>query len=157
MPWWQKKLPDSWASLAIRVQTQQQSWDYFKKEVNNRSLSFFRLSWAADYPDADSYLYSLFHSSQIGMTNYCGYKNPQVDKILNDSRQQFEDQQARLALLQRAEAMILDDAPCLWLFQKKAQKLIGPEVRNLKLDRMEMIDWLQVELHRPTIEKASED
>lgn len=143
--------------FGIRVQTQQQSWDYFKKEVNNRSLSFFRLSWAADYPDADSYLYSLFHSSQIGMTNYCGYKNPQVDKILNDSRQQFEDQQARLALLQRAEAMILDDAPCLWLFQKKAQKLIGPEVRNLKLDRMEMIDWLQVELHRPTIEKASKD
>lgn len=145
------------AQLGIRVQTQQQGWEYFKKEVNNRSLSFFRLSWAADYPDADNYLYSLFHSSQIGMTNYCGYKNPQVDKILDNSRKQYEDPQVRLELLQRAEAKILDDAPCLWLFQKKAQKMISKDVRNLKLDRMEMIDWYQVELLKPTVEKASED
>ncbi len=145
------------AQFGIQVQTQQQGWDYFKKEVSNHSLSFFRLSWAADYPDADNYLYSLFHSSQIGMANYCGYKNPQVDKILDQSRQQFEDPQARLELLQRAEAMVLDDAPCLWLFQKKAQKMISKDVRNLKLDRMEIIDWYQVELLKPAVEKTSPD
>ena len=145
------------AEFGIRVQTQQQGWDYYKKQVNSRAISFFRLSWAADYPDADNYLYSLFHSSQIGMTNFCGYQNPQVDKILDQSRQQYEDPQARLQLLRRAEAIIIDDAPCLWLFQKKAQKLISKDVRNLKLDRMEMFDWYQVELLKPAIEKTNED
>lgn len=145
------------AEFGIRVQTQQQGWDYYKKQINSRALSFFRLSWAADYPNADNYLYSLFHSSQIGMTNFCGYQNPQVDKILNNSRQQYKDPQTRLQLLRRAEAMIIDDAPCLWLFQKKAQKLVSKDVRNLKLDCMEMIDWYQVELLKPTVEKVSED
>lgn len=145
------------AEFGIRVQTQQQGWDYYKKQINSRALSFFRLSWAADYPNADNYLYSLFHSSQIGMTNFCGYQNPQVDKILDNSRQQYENQQARLQLLRRAEAMIIDDAPCLWLFQKKAQKLVSKDVRNLKLDCMEMIDWYQVELLKPTVEKVSEE
>lgn len=145
------------AGFGIRVQTLQQGWDYYKKQVNGRSMSFFRMSWAADYPDADSYLYSLFHSSQIGMTNFCGYQNPQVDKILDQSRKQYQDPQARLQLLRRAEAIIIDDAPCLWLFQKNAQKLIGKDVRHLELDRMEMIDWVQVELLKPVTEKPNAD
>jgi peptide/nickel transport system substrate-binding protein/oligopeptide transport system substrate-binding protein len=143
--------------FGIRVQTLQQGWDYYKKQINSRAISFFRLSWAADYPDADNYLYSLFHSSQIGMTNFCGYQNPQVDKILDSSRKQYEDPQARLKLLRRAESIIIDDAPCLWLFQKKAQKLVSKDVRNLNFDRMEMIDWYKVELLKPTIEKANEN
>lgn len=140
------------AGFGIRVQTQQQGWDYFKNQINSRALSFFRLSWAADYYDADNFLYSLYHSSQIGMTNYCGYQNPQVDKHLENSRQQSRDLQTRKQLLHRAEAIIIDDAPCLWLFQKKAQKIIGKDVRNLKLDSMEMVDWYQVELIKPTTE-----
>lgn len=144
------------SEIGVRVQIQPQGWDYFKKQVDSRSLSFFRMSWAADYPDADSYLYSLFHSSQIGMTNFCGYQNPQVDKILDNSRLQYADPQARLQLLRRAEAIIIDDAPCLWLFQKKAQKLVGQDVRNVKLDCMEMIDWYQVELLKSDAEKANE-
>jgi peptide/nickel transport system substrate-binding protein/oligopeptide transport system substrate-binding protein len=145
------------SDFGIRVQTLQQGWDYYKKQINSRAMSFFRMSWAADYPDADSYLYSLFHSSQIGMTNFCGYQNPQVDKILDQSRQQFKDPQARLQLLRRAEAIIIDDAPCLWLFQKKSRKLISKDVRSLELDRMEMIDWFEVELLKPVTEKPAAD
>lgn len=142
------------AQIGITVQLQEQDWDYYKKQVNSRSMSFFRLGWAADYPDADNFLYNLFHSSKIGVSNYCGYHNPQVDKILDASRAQYKDPQARIKLLRRAEEIIVDDAPCLWLFQKKAEKMISRDVRNLKLDRMEMVDWYQVELTKPEIDKS---
>ena len=138
------------AVFGIRVQIQAQGWDYYKKQVNDHAISFFRLGWAADYPDADNFLYSLFHSSQTGNSNFCGYHNPQVDRILDASRAQYKDPQARLKLLRRAEEMIIDDAPCLWLFQKKAQKLVSRDVRHLNLDQMEMFDWYPVGLARPT-------
>jgi oligopeptide transport system substrate-binding protein len=138
------------AVFGIRVQIQAQGWDYYKKQVNNHAISFFRLGWAADYPDADNFLYSLFHSSQDGNSNLCGYHNPQVDRILDASRAQYKDPQARLKLLRRAEEMIIDDAPCLWLFQKKAEKLVSRDVRHLNLDQMEMFDWYPVGLARPT-------
>ncbi len=143
------------AQFGITVQLQEQDWDFYKKQVNNRSMSFFRLGWAADYPDADNFLYNLFHSSKIGVSNFCGYHNPQVDRILDASRAQYQDQAARIKLLRRAEQMILDDAPCLWLFQKKAEKLISQDVRKLTLDRMEMVDWYQVELAKPAVDKAT--
>ncbi len=144
------------AQLGVTVQIQEQDWDYYKKQVNNRSMSFFRLGWAADYPDADNFLYNLFHSSKIGVSNYFGYHNPQVDKILDASRAQYKDPAARNQLLRRAEEMIVDDAPCLWLFQKKAVKLISPDVRQLNLGRMERVDWYQVELAKPEVDKAGQ-
>ena len=145
------------AQYGITVQLQEQNWDYYKKQVNGRYISFFRLGWAADYPDADNFLYSLFHSSKIGVSNFCGYHNPQLDRILDASRSQYKDPAARIKLLQRAEEIIVDDAPCLWLFQKKAEKLISPDVRKLTLDKMEMVDWYQVELAKPSIDKTSDN
>ena len=144
------------AQYGIIVQLQEQNWDYYKKQVNGRYISFFRLGWAADYPDADNFLYSLFHSSKIGVSNFCGYHNPQLDRILDASRSQYEDPAARIKLLQRAEEIIVDDAPCLWLFQKKAEKLISKDVRKLTLDKMEMVDWYQVELAKPSIDKPAD-
>lgn len=141
--------------LGLAVQLQEQNWDYYKRQINSRSMSFFRLGWAADYPDADSFLYSLFHSTKIGVSNYCGYHNPQVDKILDASRAKYNDPQARIKLLRRAEEIIVDDAPCLWLFQKKAEKMVSRDVKNLPIDRLEMVDWYQVKLGNPEPDKDS--
>lgn len=141
--------------LGLVVQLQEQNWDYYKKQLGSRSMSFFRLGWAADYPDADSFLYSLFHSSKIGVSNYCGYHNPQVDKILDASRAKYNDNQARIKLLRRAEEIIVDDAPCLWLFQKQAEIMISRDVKNLQIDRLEMVDWYQVKLSKPELDKDS--
>lgn len=129
----------------ITVQVQEQDWDYYTRQVSNQQLSFFRLGWQADYADADNLLYSLFHSSTAG-SNLTGYKNPQVDKLLDEARAEYRDEKARLDLMKRAEEIIVDDAPCLWLFQKKATALIGKDVRDLKLDSTEMINWHEVGL-----------
>jgi ABC-type transport system substrate-binding protein len=39
---------------------------YYKKQLEEMGLSFFRMEWTADYPDPDSFLYSMFHSSKLG-------------------------------------------------------------------------------------------
>ena len=106
-------------------------------------LSFFRLGWKADYADADNFLYTLFHSSTAG-SNLVGYKNPQVDKLLDDARAQYKDEGARIKLLKRAEEIVVDDAPCLWLFQRKSTVLLGPDVRDFRIDCMERVNWAEM-------------
>ncbi len=132
------------ATQGIVLQLQENDWDYYTRQLTNKQVSFFRLGWKADYADADNFLNTLFHSDSSEGSNLTGYNNPQVDKILDASRAEYSDGEARLMLLKRAEEIIVDDAPCLWLFQKNAIKLIGKDVRSLKLDNMEMIDWFEV-------------
>lgn len=115
-------------------------------------LAFFRLEWFADYPDPDSFLYSMFHSSKIGISNYFSYHNPQVDKILDASREEVKSQQERIKLMNRAEEIIIDDAPCLWLFQSTAAKMIGKNVGFFEVTSMEMIDWYKAELLKPSLD-----
>lgn len=128
----------------ITVQVQEYDWNYFTTQITNMRLSFFRLGWKADYADGDNFLYTLFHSSTAG-SNLIGYKNPQVDKLLDEARAQ-PDQGDRLKLLKRAEEIVVDDAPCLFLFQKKASVLVGGDVRDIKVDCMERINWTEVGL-----------
>lgn len=134
--------------LGVNLQLQPMHWDYFKKQIEQQALSFFRIGWAADYPDADSLLYGLFHSSMAGNGNYTGYHNPQVDKILDDARAATKSNKERLALLGKAESIIIDDAPMVWLFQKKSAAIAGEQTRELKIDRMGMVDWHTIQLKK---------
>lgn len=143
--------------IGIKVELQEMEWDYYKKQLAKNSLGLFRIGWQADYPDADSFLYSLYHSSQLGITNYSGYQNPQLDKILDESRRQTGNSQKRIELLNKAEALIVDDAPAIWLFQKRAAKIVGKEVKNLQVNGMEMIDWYKLELLKPSLDSKAEN
>ncbi|NLF46601.1 MAG: hypothetical protein GX581_11045, partial [Syntrophomonadaceae bacterium] len=106
---------------------------------------------------ADSLLYGLFHSSMAGRGNYTGYHNPQVDKILDEARAATKSNKERLALLGKAESIIIDDAPMVWLFQKKSAAIAGEQTRELKIDRLGMVDWHMVQLKKSetTAEKVS--
>lgn len=140
--------------FGIEVQAQEMDWDYYKKQLGKSVLACARIGWKADYPDADSFLYQLYHGSKIGISNYCSYRNPQVDKVLNASRAETKSIQERAKLLGRAEEIIVDDAPMLWLFQKQAAKLVGLKVNNLEVNMMEMIDWSRVELLKPEVDEG---
>ena len=144
------------AELGIKVKLQPLEWNYYKKQMDEMNLVFFRLEWKADYPDPDSLLYSMFHSSKVGMGNYFNYHNSQVDKILDASREEVISQQERIKLLNRAEQIIIDDAPALLLFQSSAAVLAGQNTAKIKLDGMQMIDWYEVELLKPAMEKDAE-
>ena len=139
--------------LGIQVQTLSMEWDYYQKQVADGSMSFFRIGWQADYLDADSFLYSLHHSKQMGISNYVGYQNPRVDKLLDQSRSQMNNKEERFKLLNRAEQIIIDDAPCLWLFQKQTTKLISKQVNALQVNPLNQIDWYKVELKKLTTEE----
>ncbi|HCF51499.1 MAG TPA: hypothetical protein DER60_14530 [Syntrophomonas sp.] len=142
------------SEVGIPVQLAPLTWDYYKKQLASYNLVLFRLEWSADYPDSDSILYSLFHSSHIGSTNYFAYNNNQVDLVLDSSRASIGDEKERVKLLQKAEQMIIDDAPCIWLFQTATAKLVRENVDSLEVDGLDTVDWFKAELKKPVLSNA---
>lgn len=143
-----EKVAQQLGKIGITVRVEASDWTYYRKQLNGFNLSFFRVEWRPDYPDADGFLHSLFHSSRVGVSNFTNYYNPQADKVIDESRMQKLDLSPRLRLLNRAEEIIVDDAPYLWLFQKKAVKMVAPQVKDLKLNSMDGVDWSSIKLHR---------
>jgi len=138
-------------TVQLQVQPTPLPWKEYEQKMTSMQLGFFRFGWDADYPDADAFLYPLFHSSQIGITNLTGYSNPQVDRILNAARAETMSNEERIKLLRRAEQIILDDAPMLWLVHKEVASLVRPEIKGFKFDGLRMVNWNNLCIQEPEI------
>ena len=51
-----------------------------REKMRNGSLSFFRASWVADYPDEESFM-TVFYSKNPAPPNYTRFKNESFDRL----------------------------------------------------------------------------
>jgi oligopeptide transport system substrate-binding protein len=95
---------------------------------NQRTLAYqiSRSRWVGDYDDPSTFLY-MFKSDSGN--NQTGWSNKAYDR-LNDEADRASDPAARYALLQRAEAILLDDAPIAPVYYGARTYLIQPFVRD---------------------------
>ncbi|MDR1160184.1 MAG: ABC transporter substrate-binding protein [Syntrophomonadaceae bacterium] len=134
------------SSVGVKINLLPLDWETYKKQMQKFNMTFFRLEWQLDYNDADSIMYNLFHSSKAGMTNFNNYYNAQVDKLLNDSRG-YTNKENRLSALNKAEMVVIDDAPYLWILQRKSNIMLGEDVKEFYMDGLSIIDWTKIKLH----------
>jgi peptide/nickel transport system substrate-binding protein len=93
----------SCANLQIAVQL---------KIVNVPDVSNFQVLLIAQQAPQDPDQYYLWHSTQ--QTNFTGYRNPHVDKLLEDGRKSI-DQKERKSLYQAFQELLIDDSPAIFL------------------------------------------
>jgi peptide/nickel transport system substrate-binding protein/oligopeptide transport system substrate-binding protein len=94
------------------------------------------MGWTVDYPDPDSFLYTLFHSSNIGTGyNFTGLKMQELDELLDQARFETEIDR-RVALYRKAEKLVVEQAPWVFLYFYTTHLLHQPEVKGIKLDAM---------------------
>lgn len=108
-------------------------WPTFEQALRQGETQMFRYGWYADYPDPDSFLYSLFHSQS--QTNYFHYRNPVVDQLLDDARRETDDLQ-RVKLYREAEQRILSDAPAVMLFHHTFEDLFQTYVEGIEVSAL---------------------
>ena len=132
-------------NMGAPCQLRRAEWNEYMYQLPRMGYSFFQLSWRADYPDADDFLYSLYHSENIGVTNYTGFQNPQVDVLLTKARA-TEDEAERIHMQQQAEDIILDQAPQLWLFQRTLLWLADEKLEGFRVNVSGWPDWRTVSL-----------
>ncbi|MEE9524655.1 MAG: ABC transporter substrate-binding protein [Thermodesulfovibrionales bacterium] len=95
----------------FEVHIKQLEWSSYKEALNKGEADIFWLSWWADYPDPENFLYPLFHSSNAGPAgNRTRFKNAAVDDLI-ERGQSFPDRRLRNDLYRKAEQLIMDEAP----------------------------------------------
>jgi len=113
---------------------------------SNGSLSFFRSSWVADYPDAENYL-SLFTTPNFSPAgpNYTHYTNPKYDKLY-DKALLCNDLQERAHYYTEMDSLMMQDAPVVVLFYDEVLRFVNERVHGLGSNPTNLLDLRRVRI-----------
>ncbi|MCP4545888.1 MAG: ABC transporter substrate-binding protein [bacterium] len=118
------------ADVGIEVKIVVRDWGAFKDAINKGSADAFFLDWLADYPDAENFLYPLFHTSNRGGGgNRCRYSEPVTDILLDELRATPESD-ARRRLVAQLNDSIYTAAPWIWLWYPVSIQVLNPRIHS---------------------------
>lgn len=126
-------LSEMLAEVGIDAQVKTVSQGEFYSEVAGGSQAqAYILGWYADYPDAENFLFPLFHSSNWGAGgNRAKYAAPETDLLLLEMHA-TADADARQKLYRQIEHTVFQDFPWLPLFHPINYHVTQPEVKNYR-------------------------
>ena len=112
----------------------------------NGSLSFFRASWVADYPDAENYL-SLFTTGNFSPAgpNYSHYSNPRFDRLY-DKAMSSTDDDTRERIYAEMDSLMMLDAPVVVLFYDEILRFVNRRVEGLGTNPTNLLDLRKVRI-----------
>jgi len=124
----------------LKPEITQLDWSAFKHAVNEGEADAFWLSWWADYPDPENFLFPLFHSSSIGSSgNRTRLMDKELDRIIETAQRTTNDSK-RYRLYRQAEKRITESAPWVFMWHKADYFVIQPWVKNFKIYPLYSID-----------------
>ncbi|AZR73695.1 hypothetical protein BBF96_10055 [Anoxybacter fermentans] len=133
-----------WKKIGVKLEVDALTWTTFITErILKRDFDACVLGWTGMGPDPDDY--SLFHSSQIeDGFNFVSYRNPEVDKLLEEGRTTM-DIEKRKKIYYRIQELIHDDYPYIFLMYSKANAVFNEKVRGLRPSPLGFIhDWKDI-------------
>ncbi len=113
--------------IGIRLVPDYKTWDAFLKCVEEGRVTLYMMAWGGDYPDAENFL-QIFHTKNRSPgSNHGCYSNPEFDKVY-DQAMATVDADARNALWRRAQEIIREDCPWIFLSYPKRYSLAWDHV-----------------------------
>lgn len=124
----------------IRAAIRQLDWSAFKSAVNKGEPDAFWLSWWADYPDPENFLYPLFHAASAGPAgNRTRCIDAGLDRLI-ETAQRTVDERQRYALYRSAEDRIIENAPWVFMWHRADYYVFQPWVRDFRIYPIYSID-----------------
>jgi peptide/nickel transport system substrate-binding protein len=93
------------------------------------SLGFFRGSWIADYPDAESY-YAVFYSKNGCPPNYTRFRNIEYDKIYEEALSETNENK-RFELYHKLDGIINEEIPLVPLYYDEVLRFYHKNIHGL--------------------------
>lgn len=104
----------SWkAAFGLDSELVPMSWDDYLARASGQSPfdGAFRMSWAAEYPSPDRYLFPLFGSGSIGQNNFTRFSNETFDRLLRRSARRAETEADIRVEYRRLEKIVCQQMP----------------------------------------------
>jgi peptide/nickel transport system substrate-binding protein len=104
-------------AVGLQVKFESQLWSSFVNEVTKYEKSKydgFMFGWGVVTGEPDQLMGDHFYSTAVKRTLYA---NPEVDRLINESRESFDEARVRAALL-RAQEIVWEECPWIWLLEQ---------------------------------------
>lgn len=107
-------------------------WTIFLDDTKNHKFDMQISGWLMPPQEPDDF--QIFHSSQADNkgSNNGSYKNPRVDKILEEHRREF-DEKKRIALYHEFQKILNEDQPYTFLFARKSVAAVQRRFRGVEV------------------------
>jgi len=122
---------DNLKAIGIEVKVELYEWAVFlKNHVNKGEFDAIVLGWSLGY-DYDQF--QIWHSSQTNpeQLNVVGYKNPEVDKLLEAIRQEYNRKEI-IRMAGCMQSIIYNDQPYLFLYVPQSTSVMWKDAYRIR-------------------------
>ena len=131
--------------LGLTVQVLDVHWPQFNQGLSKKMFPAYELTWVADFPDPETFLWNLFASDSPD--NYSEYANPTFDALLDQAAATL-DVDERAALYAKAESVLLGNNVVIPLSHDVRYTLMKPWVKGLDITPLGILYLENVWLER---------
>jgi len=122
-------LASFFAKVGIVLESRYYTWEAFLEAVGERRTQMFRMGWVGDYPDAQNFLQLFYSPNASPGVNRSNYSNPEFDRVY-DAAMAAPDAESRNAEWAKAQEMVREDCPWIFLAFRRNFTLMRPGVGN---------------------------
>ena len=132
-------------ALNIHISLSNLDWKVYLDKESNLDYQISRAGWIGDYLDPINFL-DLFVTN--GGNNRTGWSNPLYDQYLQQAML-TADQEARFAILQQAEQLLMQEVPILPIYTYTRRRLIAESVHGWEENILDQHPYKYIYLQPP--------
>ncbi len=117
-----------------------------RERMRNGTAPFFRASWIADYPDAESFL-TCFYGKNVAPPNYTHFRHTEFDRLYALALRETDAGQ-RYALYQAMDRILVEEAPVVFLFYDETAQFAQKGVTGLPRNAINLLSLKRVKVSR---------
>jgi peptide/nickel transport system substrate-binding protein len=131
-----------WEDLGIKVQVEIVESATLRQMMSKGQAPFFRGSWIADYPDAESY-FAMFYSKNPAPPNYTSFSNSAFDQLYENALEENDDSK-RYDLYHKMDQIIVEEAPVVFLFYDETALFAQKNITGLSINSINLLSLKKV-------------
>lgn len=135
-----------WEDLGVRVKIELSETALLRERMRNGQAPFFRASWIADYPDAESF-FTCFYAKNTAPPNYTHFQNADFDRLYEACLRE-NDPEKRHALYQQMDRILIAEAPVIFLFYDETAQFARRHVQGLSRNAINLLSLKKVRIVR---------
>lgn len=128
--------------LKLRVEITQPA--ILREWMTQGKADFFRGSWLADYPDAESY-FAVFYSKNGAPPNYTRFHNDEYDRLYEKALAENDDAK-RYDIYHQMDRIIIEEAPIVPLYYDEVLRFSQKNIEGMEPNALNLLDLKRVKI-----------
>jgi peptide/nickel transport system substrate-binding protein len=133
-----------WEDIGVKVNIEMMEIAMLRERMRNGQAPFFRASWIADYPDAESFL-TCFYSKNSAPPNYTRFENAAFDRLYETALRETNTER-RYNLYQEMDKILIEESPVVFLFYDETAQFANQKVRGLSRNAINLLSLKKVRI-----------